>query len=147
MPQEDRDGQNLKTPTVRRTKSNDNTSTARSPPESELEHEKPPQTNEDTQKGPEWSFRIVGHTAKNSEDRPVRCLCSQVLRLIVSVMTQNAAQRQAGKLSTDVVQQAPSSLSRKHSGVSINTSQVVQNSLDGNLRCGVTLERIGPLVP
>ena len=41
------------------------------PPESELESENPPQTSEETKKGPGCPSRIFGHPAKNSEDHPV----------------------------------------------------------------------------
>ena len=68
--QEDRDGRHFQTPTFRRAKRNDNTSTTRqSPSRSSRTPPLTKTTHEETQKGPVWPSRIFGHPAKNSEDR------------------------------------------------------------------------------
>ena len=107
--QEDRDSQNFKTPTVRRVKSNDKTSTARPPARVRTGVREPPVNKQRNPERASVTIQNLRPPSKEFRGPPSsRGLVCQVLRLIMSTMTQDAIQRQARELPTEATDSWPS---------------------------------------
>ena len=138
--QEDRDRQHFKTPTVRRAKSNDNTSTARPPQSPNRSPRTPREQTKKPRKGqcdrPESS--ATQQRIRRTADFPKPCLpsSSPYHGLHDTGCDPEANGRE---LTTNVLQQT-SGLPRKSLRMPVNARQIAQDSPDRDLRRRMALE-------